>query len=83
MISKWPCTYKATATKMDGNNIYISGPFDGFNDIVGNAETTLRKRLRKPWQWYGVGITLLTPLGQAVECIIECNDNGQLILQGI
>ena len=71
----WNCQYWAEAHGRDGRKRILRGTFDGLGDVVGKCEQILNQRLRKPYFWLGVGITILTPLHN-LDYVIEEKHSG-------
>lgn len=72
----WQCQYYAETYTMKGDKRKINGYFEGYGDIVKRCQLKLNYRLRKPYIWYGVEITIITPLGQRAIRTIEPDENG-------
>ena len=69
----WPCTVTIEATMPDKRSRKITAEFDGNEgngNIRENAIKSLRKRMRKPWLWYGVGFIIHKPFG-TLEGVFE------------
>lgn len=78
----WKCSYFANTTVRNGTHRRIEGNFEGAGDVVGLCELELNKRLKKPHIWFGVGITIITPLGQKIERVIESRHYGVMLVEG-
>ena len=69
-------SYYAETHMHDGSKRTISGMFNAVDadHAAVLVEQLLNERLRKPWIWYGVGVTV-TPIGaegvEAFELILE------------
>ena len=82
---KWKCEYYAATHAHNGTRRVINGFFEGAGeDIVARCQLELNYKLKKPWIWYGVGITITTPLGQKTERVIEprCDGYGVVLVEG-
>lgn len=76
-VYQWKCEYYAKTHVRSGNERVIHGFFEGHGeDVVARCQLELNYKLKKPWIWYGVGITITTPLGQKIERIIEERHDG-------
>lgn len=74
---QWKCEYFAETHVWNGSKRVIRGFFEGHGeDLVARCQLELNYKLRKPWMWYGVGITITTPLGQKIERLIEERRDG-------
>lgn len=77
----WPCTVEIESTMMDKRNRKLKVEFDGDangGNIRNNAIGALRKRMRKPWLWYGVGFLVHKPFEQ-IEGIFEPRNQMEMI----
>lgn len=74
---QYKCHYYAKTNTWNGNRRILNGYFEGHQeDIVSRCQLELNYRLQKPHIWYGVEITITTPLGQKIKCIIESRHDG-------
>ena len=79
---QWKCEYFAETHVPSGQKRIINGFFEGHGvDVVARCELELNYRLKKPHIWFGVGITITTPLGQKVERVIESRHYGVKLVE--
>lgn len=68
----WKCKLTMSACMIDKRHRKIEFYYDGADGETQELGVkALRKRLRKPYLWYGVGYEILTPLGMRIQGTFE------------
>jgi hypothetical protein len=79
-MSGWPCHFFAETTMPNRRKRTIQFEYDGSGDFRLNAQVELRRRLHKPYLWYGVGYAIVTPFGTKLGTI-ECVDGAMRLVE--
>lgn len=75
----WPVRWHAATHRADGRRITINRTIDGLGDVLTPLATALASR-RRIYEWYGVEIVGVTPLGQTIRRVIEPRPEGGIDL---